>query len=109
MEGDVPVMRLHPKKRVEIVVEAARAPAVIEAIDEAGAKGYTVVPNVSGRGNKGVRDEAHLSDVFKNVLIIVVAAEAIAARVVERTQALLEDYAGIVVVSDVEVVRDEHF
>lgn len=105
----MPVMRLHPKKRVEIVVEAARAPAVIEAIDEAGAKGYTVVPNVSGRGNKGVRDEAHLSDVFKNVLIIVVAAEAIAARVVERTQALLEDYAGIVVVSDVEVVRDEHF
>lgn len=105
----MPVVRLHPKKRVEIVVEAARAPAVIEAIDEAGAKGYTVVPNVSGRGNKGVRDEAHLSDVFKNVLIIVVAAEAIAARVVERTQALLEDYAGIVVVSDVEVVRDEHF
>lgn len=109
MEGDVPVSRLHPKKRVEIVVEAARAPAVIEAIDRAGARGYTVVPNVSGKGNRGVRDEAHFSDVFRNVLIIVVAAEDIASRVVERSQALLEDYAGIVVVSDVEVVRDEHF
>jgi nitrogen regulatory protein PII len=101
--------QLHRKKRIEIVVEAARVPAVIEMIEDAGAKGYTVVANVSGKGNRGVRGEAHLSDVFRNMLIIVIAAEEIASRIVERSQALLENYAGIVVVSDVEVVRDEHF
>lgn len=103
------MVQLYKKKKVEIVVEAARARAVIEMIEAAGAKGYTVVPDVSGKGNRGIRDEAHLSDVFRNMLIIVIAAEEIASRIVEQSQALLENYAGIVVVSDVEIVRNEHF
>ncbi len=101
--------RLHKKKKVEIVVETARSPAIIEMIEAAGAKGYSVVPQVSGKGNRGIRGEAHLSDVFQNVLIMVIAAPEVAARIVAESQPLLEDYAGIVVVSDVEVVRDEHF
>lgn len=101
--------QLWRKKKIEIVVEAARVRAIIEMIEKAGAKGYTVVANVSGKGNRGTRDEADLSDVFRNVLIIVVAAEDIAARIVEASQSALENYAGIVVISDVEVVRNEHF
>jgi len=97
------------EKEDEIVVEAARARAIIEMIEKAGAKGYSVVSNVSGKGNRGIRDEADLSDVFRNILIIVVAAEDIAARIVEASQSLLENYAGIVVMSDVEVIRNEHF
>ncbi len=38
-----------------------------------------------------------------------IAAEDIARRVVAESQPLLENYAGIVAMSDVEVVRDEHF
>lgn len=102
-------MTLWRKKKVEIIVEAARAPAIIEMIERAGAHGYTVVPNVSGKGHGGLRDEADLTDVFSNVLIIVVAAEDIATRIVEASQAVLENYAGIVLMSDVEVVRSEHF
>ncbi|MCW5750255.1 MAG: DUF190 domain-containing protein [Alphaproteobacteria bacterium] len=101
--------QLYRKKKIEIVVEAARARAIIEMIEAVGAKGYTIVPDVSGRGNRGVRDEAHLSDVFRNMLIIVIAAEEIANRIIEQLQPLLKDYAGIVVISDVEVIRDEHF
>lgn len=101
--------RLHRKKKVEIIVEAARAPAILKMIEAAGAKGHTVLSEVSGKGNRGVRDDAHLSDVFRNVMIIVIASEAVARRIVAESQPLLEDYAGIVVVSDVEVVRDEHF
>ncbi len=103
------MVQLHRKKRIDIVVEAVRARAIIEMIEAVGAKGYTIVPDVSGRGNRGVRDEAHLSDVFRNMLIIVIAAEEIANLIVEQSQPLLENYAGIVVVSDVEVIRDEHF
>lgn len=103
------MVQLYRKKKIEIIVEAARARAIIEMIEDAGAKGYTVVPDVSGKGNRGVRDEAHLSDVFRNMLIIVIAAEEVASRIVEQSQSLLENYAGIVVVSEVEVVRNEHF
>ena len=102
-------MQLYRKKKIEIVVEAACAPAIIAMIEAAGATGYTTIPNVSGKGNRGVRDDAHVSDVFSNVLIIVIAAEEIAHRIVDESQPLLQNYAGIVAVSDVEVVRDDHF
>lgn len=103
------MVKLYRKKKVEIIVEAVRGRAVIEMIEAVGARGYSVVPNLTGRGNRGTRDEAHLTDVFRNILIIVVAAEEIAKQIVEQSQPLLENYAGIVVVSDVEVVRDQHF
>ena len=102
-------MQLHQKKRIEIVVEASCAPAILEMIEATGAKGYTLLHDVSGKGNRGVRDDAHLTDVFRNVLIMVIAAEEIAHDIVSRSQPLLENYAGIVAVSDVDVVRDEHF
>lgn len=101
--------QLYRKKRIDIILEAARARAILEMIEAVGAKGYTLVPDVSGKGNRGVRNDAHLSDVFRNVMIIVIAAEDVVRRIVEQSQPLLEDYAGIVVISDVEVIRDEHF
>jgi nitrogen regulatory protein PII len=102
-------MQLHPKKRIEIVVEASCAPKILEMIEATGAKGYTLLHEVSGKGHRGVRNDSHLTDVFRNVLIIVVAAESTALEIISKSQPLLENYAGIVTVSDVEVVRNEHF
>ena len=102
-------MQLHPKKRIEIVVEASCAPRILEMIEATGAKGYTLLHEVSGKGHRGVRNDSHLTDVFRNVLIIVVAAESTALEIISKSQPLLENYAGIVTVSDVEVVRNEHF
>jgi nitrogen regulatory protein PII len=104
-------MTLFNKKRIEIIAEATLLRSLLEMIDQAGAKGYTVVSgDVSGRGNRGTRQATGLpGDVFRNVIIVVVAAEAVAMRVVAGTQALLRDYAGVVFVSDVAVLRDEHF
>jgi nitrogen regulatory protein PII len=102
-------MQLHPKKRVEIVVEASCAPKILEMIEATGAKGYTLLHEVSGKGHRGVRNDSHLTDVFRNVLIIVIAAESTAREIISKSQPLLENYAGIVTVSDVEVVRNEHF
>jgi hypothetical protein len=47
-----------------------------------------------------------LSDVFRNIVIIVIAAEEIARRIVEQSQPLLPDYAGIALISDTEVLRN---
>ena len=102
-------MAFFKKKKIEIVVEAARAQRILEMLEEEGAKGYTVIPQVSGKGHRGVRNEAHVSDVFRNVLIMVIVAEDNARKIMEKTQPLLKDYAGIVFMSDAEVVRNEHF
>lgn len=102
-------MEMHRKKKVEIILEAAIAGRMVDMVERAGARGYTVVPQVSGKGNRGVRGEGHVVDVFRNVLIIVIASAEVASRIVEQAQPLLTDYAGIVYVSDVEVVRAGHF
>ncbi len=102
-------MPFFKKKKIEIVVEAARAQRILEMLEAEGAKGYTVIPQVSGKGHRGMRNEAHVSDVFRNVLIFVIVAEHNAQKIMEKTQPLLKDYAGIVFMSDAEVVRDEHF
>lgn len=102
-------MKLYPKKKVEIVVEAARAPKMLELIESLGAKGYTTLANASGKGNRGIRSTDDIFDVFRNVLIIVITSEPVAHRIMEESQKVLENYAGVVYLSDVEVVRDPHF
>lgn len=102
-------MQTHRRKKVEIVVEVMRAPRIVEMIEKAGAKGYTVIPNVSGKGRRGVRGDGDVVNVFQNALIIVITTEEIAARIVEEAHRLLENYAGVVFLSDVEVVREDHF
>jgi PII-like signaling protein len=102
-------MQLYKKKKVEIVAEAVLQQQILKMIEDEGAKGYTVIPEAFGKGHRGVRNEAHVSNVFINVLIIVIAEERIAMRIIENAQPLLKNYAGIVYVSEVDVVRDEHF
>ncbi len=104
-------MALHPKKKVEIVVERSRAGAVIETLERLGARGYTVVPSVAGKGqHRGATggDWAVL-DVYQHVMIIAVVDPAVAERITESCAALLENYSGIVTLSDVEVVRAQYF
>ena len=102
-------MQMHHKKKIEMIVDAACLPQLLKMCERVGAKGYTVIPNVSGKGNRGVRGSSDIFDIFRNVLIIVIATEEIAARIVAESQLLLQHYAGIIYTSDVEVVRDEHF
>jgi nitrogen regulatory protein PII len=97
------------RKKVEIVVEAARLAKRLEMIEALGDTGHTVIPEAAGTGHRGVRDEAHVSDVFRNALIIVIATQDVVLRIVEAVHKLLKNYAGIIYVSDVYVVRDDHF
>lgn len=90
-------------KKVEIVIEAAGLNRMIRIVEEAGATGYTVIPAVIGKGRRGLRDEAHVSDVFRNALVIVVTSHDVARRIVDTSRRLLDRYAGILFVSDVEV------
>lgn len=98
-----------PKKRIEIIVETPRSRAVTDMLERVGAKGYTVITGVTGRGARGVRDDDHLTDVFRNTMILVVVGEELVETIVAETHRLLEHYAGIVLVSDVSVVRNDHF
>lgn len=102
-------MTLHQKKKIEIVTDASVQEDVADVLRRRGASGYTLIPQVGGRGSRGIRDSGDIFGVFDNVLFIVVVAEELAEPLVEEVMTLLEGHPRMVLVSNVSVVRDDHF
>lgn len=103
-------MQTHKRKRLEIVVEKRRAPAVLELLDhEPGITGWTMLPCIGGRGHTGTRLPEGATDALDTVLILVVTSEEVAHRTMGEVLELLRDYVGVVLMSDVEVARAAHF
>ena len=99
----------HRRKRVEIIVERARVAAILDRIRQLGATGYTMIPDVSGQGHRGMMGGGEVFDVYRSVMILTIAPEDVARRILAEVHAMMEDYTGIVYLSDVEVIRAGHF
>ncbi len=103
-------METHRRKRLEIVVEKRRAPAILEYLDQEPAiTGWTMLPCIGGRGHTGTRLPEGATDVLDTVLILVVTSEEVARRTMAAVLELLEEFVGVVLMSDVEVARPSHF
>lgn len=100
---------MHRKKKIEVVVEAVYLNRVIEAAVKAGAKGYSVIPHLTGHGQHGVRQGRGLSGAFENAMFISIVDPAIVDNVVKEIQLAIGDAIGILYTSDVDVIRSEHF
>lgn len=98
------------KKRLDIIVEAPIMNRLLDLLDRLAVTGYTVVPALAGRGRDGSWSRAGLvSDAGQMVLVICVLDESRIAQVLQPVYKLLVRQIGIVTISDVEVVRKEHF
>jgi len=102
-------MPAHRRKKIEIVVEAPLARKVLDWLARRGVTGHTLIPHVSGSGRHGARGPGEVSGIFENVLIVAIARDEVAYRVLEDVETELRDTVGIVCLSDVEVARGEHF
>lgn len=100
---------MHPKKKVTIVIDAAGKDKVVALVEEAGAKGHTLLPNVQGAGHRGIRRGHDIFEPAQNVLLVVICDPPVAERIVGSVMGLLERYAGIVYTEDVEVARADLF
>jgi nitrogen regulatory protein PII len=103
-------LAMHAKKRIEIFVEAPALQQVTEALDRAAVQGYTVVEATAGRGHTG---SWRLDDSFNNatnVLVVVCILDAAKVDdVVSSVFEIVRRQIGVLTVSDVMVVRPEHF
>jgi nitrogen regulatory protein PII len=100
---------MHARKRIEIVVEAVQAERVTDLLDRLGAKGWTMLPVISGRGRQGLRQGGVPGGVFDNVLILCIASAELAEQLMAAQAELLGARPAIVSISDTEVLRGEHF
>ncbi|MGP1395129.1 MAG: P-II family nitrogen regulator [Inquilinaceae bacterium] len=102
-------METYRKKKLEIILEEPVLRTALAVIDRLGATGYTVLPSLAGKGRDGAWREAHVGGGVNRVMVIVIAEENLARSLLEEVHIALRDYTAIVYLSDVEVVRVEHF
>lgn len=95
------------RKLLTIVTEGAIENLVVRDIDRLGAHGYTIT-EARGRGSRGVRSSSW--DASSNIRIEVVCDGACAERISSHLRATYyQNYAMIVFISDVTVLRPEKF
>ena len=97
------------RKKVEIVIDASAQKSLEALLDGLHVRGYTIVPGVRGKGDRGVRRGDDPFDVSGNILAFAVVPEEQADAIVQGTLGLLQKRSGIVLVSDVTVYRPGQF
>lgn len=103
-------MMTYPKKRIDIMVEAPLMQRVLNLLDEQGVGGYTVIPVLAGRGKDGAwHRDGVVGRAGALVMIFCILDEARIDEVLRPLFALVSRQIGIVTVSDVQVIRPEHF
>jgi len=102
-------METFVKKKIEIVVEKPLMEQAIDVVDKLGARGYSVLPLIAGRGARDAWSAHDVSGAFDRVMIVVIVDASIADRLVSEAFELLERYNAIIYVSDVAVLRRDHF
>jgi nitrogen regulatory protein PII len=88
-------------KRIEIVVESDRVEALVRLVEHH-ATGYTLIPGATGLGEHGYREQKMV------VLVTVVTADHLEA-IIDAILPSLNERANIVLITDVTVLRAEHF
>ncbi|MDA8226223.1 MAG: DUF190 domain-containing protein [Desulfitobacterium hafniense] len=104
-------MEFYSKKRLSIIVETAFKEKVISLLEDCGASGYTVYKGIYGKGRHGIKqDRAGLGDYSCNVEIVSISSPEVAECILRELKRMIErDIVLIVHVTDVSVIRDDHF
>jgi nitrogen regulatory protein PII len=87
-------------KRVEIVTDAMETNRVLEMLDAAGVSGYTVIRDVGGKGDRGVRSGDDVTRVFQNSYVLCACTPEQLDQVVKAVRPTLKRVGGICLVSD---------
>ncbi|RUM32123.1 MAG: P-II family nitrogen regulator [Aquifex sp.] len=103
-------LNLYDMKKVEIIVRGEDLDFVIELLEKAGVKGYTIIHNLSGKGSHGFH-EGHLLFNEEDVLVMIISVmpEEQVEAILEGLTPFLNKHSGVVFVSDVKVSRLEKF
>ncbi|MFZ9149487.1 MAG: P-II family nitrogen regulator [Vulcanococcus sp.] len=88
-------------KRLDLVISERELPAVLKAIDGAGAPGYTVMKHVTGRGPHGsVSESMDFSGLGANAHVLVFCEDEVLEKLRESLKPLLSYFGGMAYVSE---------
>ncbi len=102
-------MDVHPKKKIEVMVETPIVNKVIGIMRDCGATGVSVLPVLRGEGHTGDWSDKDLGGAIDMQMVMVITGPRRAAQIRDQVFAALADYRAMILLSDVEVIRNEHF
>ena len=95
-----------PCTRIEIVIEEQMVDTLVKALMEAGAPGYTLLPQVTGTGDRGSRRGDDLAGDSSNCYCLIACDdEAVVNRILEAVRPLLTRNGGICLASGANWLR----
>lgn len=91
---------MHPVKRVEIITDAAEMRHIVRILEQQGISGYTIIPDVVGRGQRGMRLGDDLSSAFQNSYLLTTCEPEAIDTLVEAIRPVLQRRGGVCLVTD---------
>jgi nitrogen regulatory protein PII len=84
-------------KRLDLIVSERELDKLLEALDDAGAPGYSVMRHVTGRGRSGARvsEGMEFSGLGANAHVVVFCDDALLPALRAAVQPLLEYFGGV--------------
>lgn len=89
-------------KKIEVITNSLELPKVLKILEKSGVSGYTVIEDVTGKGDRGrvINDlETHI---LTNGYVMSICTETQEQELVEAIQPVIKKYGGVCIVSDVK-------
>ena len=97
-------------KKIEIIVRGNQLQAIQELLDRTQVSGYTIIPNISGKGHHGIHTgQLMFNDLDVLDMVITVVPDDLVEVILAGITPLFDRHSGVVFVSDVTVIRPEYF
>ena len=94
--------------KLDIIIESIKINDLIEILEKLGIPGYTVVGNISGRGEKGLVDHNCKARIFENSYLFVICKDSLAKDALKAINEILKDYSGACFVSEIVHIEMYH-
>lgn len=88
-------------KKIEIVLESVYTNKLLELFRKNGITRYTIIKDIEGNGEHGLRQADEVTDVFSNNYIFTVCDEQVFLDTKEDIRSFSKKYSGKCIVSDV--------
>ena len=101
---------MHPKKRLELIIETMAQKKAVRILDDSGVKGHTTFMALSGKSEE--TEWSRVGDISSSqhmVMIVAIGDQAIIATACAKLHDLLSEHIGVLSISDVDVLRPERF
>ncbi|MDX1920287.1 MAG: hypothetical protein SFU25_06080 [Candidatus Caenarcaniphilales bacterium] len=93
-------------KKLEIIVDSLRLKQVIRALEEGGIKGYTIIDDIRGKGERGIQDGGSFMEALENSYLITTCPPEALEQIIIKLRPLLEEGGGVCFVSDAMWLMD---